>query len=224
MTLDVQLNDNKSLFTPAAILSTVVLSPLLLATMEFLNPGFKAQKTLLSAAFSLLHSNDLEKTREYYSQNNDHGVRKYIPKLFNLNRIIIIASLVFGILGGLKVYGTDETQFSSGKTYIRVAACLFMVAIVFIWFTLLSLWPERKFFPAFRRQLYVVLATIIVPLLTLRVVYTVGTAFTIDTSNTQIFNPLTGSWVLYMCIAWLPEVLCTIVYVIAGLLWAHIDV
>jgi hypothetical protein len=39
MAIDVQLTANASLYTPAAILSTVVLSPLMLGVCSLINPG-----------------------------------------------------------------------------------------------------------------------------------------------------------------------------------------
>jgi hypothetical protein len=219
MTLDVQLTLNTSLYTVAAIFSTVVLSPLLMAVIEMINPGFSSQ-SLSSKAFNHLWGESDAETQRFYSQANNSGWRKFIPKLFRLNRLVIVVSLAMGIVGGLDAFSTDPTNFPNGRLYLRVAAGMSLAALVIIWLALILLWPERQYMDIFHRKTYVVLAAWVVPWLTVRVAYTMGVALTIDTNRSQVFNPLTGSWILYLCVAWLPEIFCSISLVAVGLLWA----
>jgi hypothetical protein len=57
-----------------------------------------------------------------------------------------------------------------------------------------------------------------IPLLMVRLVFTVGVATTVGTGHTQVFNPITGSWVLFLVLAFLPEVFVSVTYVTMGML------
>lgn len=71
----------------------------------------------------------------------------------------------------------------------------------------------------FYRKLLPIVGGLVMPILAARLVYTVGIAVTIDTTKTQVFNPLTGSWLLYLLLAFLPEVGVSSVLVVAGLIF-----
>ncbi|GME47337.1 hypothetical protein GTA08_BOTSDO03825 [Neofusicoccum parvum] len=195
MTIDVQLKDNASLYTPAAILSTIVLTPLVMTVAGIIN--------LQSAAAAA----PTEK-RTFSSRSS---------RLTRLAHLLILASLALGIVGGLDVFSTTPDPDTPGKTYMRAAAGLAAGALLLIAAVVATNWADARAFAGWSASLYVAVAVAVLPLLAARVAYTVGVAATVLTTRTQVFNPLTGSWVLYLCLAWLPEVLIGYVIVILGL-------
>lgn len=186
MVIAAQEKMDASLSTPAAILSTVVLAP------------------LLSAA---------------------HGMVRVVvgdgqlSQVSRLNHIVILLSLILGIVGGINAFSATSTCHTdsncSALSLLRAAAGLSVAAwaittLTLIWFSTSKVSRSRAS-----------TAFLLIPLIFLsaRLVYTVGVAATIDvTTRTQVFNPLTGSWILYLCVAWLPELGATISLLIAAFL------
>lgn len=134
--------------------------------------------------------------------------------------MVIVVSLALAIVGGLDAFSTDSSAHQSGKTFMRVAAGLWMAAYVLLVLPVGLLWRERSRMGNFHRRAYVVIAVGVLPLLGLRVAYACGNAFTLGTTSTQIFNPLTGSWILYLFLAFLPEVAISVTFIAMGLKWA----
>lgn len=213
MTIDVQVASNTNLFTTAAVLSTVVLSPLLIATLEMINPGYPSHGKLYTRFFP-------DKPSQSFIPTNNGGIHHCLPQLFQLNRMVIVVSLALAIVGGLDAFSTDSSAHQSGKTFMRVAAGLWMAAYVLLVLPVGLLWRERSRMGNFHRRAYVVIAVGVLPLLGLRVAYACGNAFTLGTTSTQIFNPLTGSWILYLFLAFLPEVAISVTFIAMGLKWA----
>ncbi|RDW92654.1 hypothetical protein BP5796_02048 [Coleophoma crateriformis] len=192
MSIDVQINQNAALYTPAAILSTVVLSPLLLATASLVNAKSETDKAV------------------------SKGSRFARPSISRLTQLLIIVSLSLGIVGGLDAFATVATNISTGQLYLRIAAGFSVGAWVLICVSLAGNWNKRQYMDGLSQALYPIIAVVILPLLAVRLVYTCGIAITIDTTMTQVFNALTGSWVLYLCIAWLPEIFIGAAFVAVG--------
>lgn len=197
MAIDVQLTSNASLYTPAAILSTVVLSPLMLGVCSLINPG------------------------KDFIRNLRSPVARHIPRLLRLTHIVIIASLALGIVGGLDAFSTNPTanDYKNGRLYLRIAAGLSCAAWALIMLSVVIFIGHRHSINPFYRKLLPIVGGLVMPILAARLVYTVGIAVTIDTTKTQVFNPLTGSWLLYLLLAFLPEVGVSSVLVVAGLIF-----
>ncbi|RDW80274.1 hypothetical protein BP6252_04912 [Coleophoma cylindrospora] len=215
MSIDVQINHNAALYTPAAILSTVVLSPLLLATASLVNA-----KSVLSVSDQEFAKHALpELTVSNRSQTDkavSNGSRFARPSISRLTQLMIIVSLSLGIVGGLDAFATVATNISTGQLYLRIAAGFSVGAWVLICVSLAGNWNKRQYMDGLSQALYPIIAGVVLPLLAVRLVYTCGIAITIDTTMTQVFNALTGSWVLYLCIAWLPEIFIGAAFVAVG--------
>ncbi|KAH7009331.1 hypothetical protein B0J12DRAFT_691562 [Macrophomina phaseolina] len=194
MTIDVQLKNNASLYTPAAILSTIVLTPLIMSV-----GGIVSLKTATSPDQKPL-------------------ITSRTTRLTHLSHLAVLASLALGIVGGLDVFSTTPDPNSNGKTYMRAAAGLAAGALFLIAVVVATNMANARLLGGWYVRLYTAVAFVALPLLAARVAYTVGVAATVDTTRTQVFNPLTGSWVLYLCLAWLPEVLLGYVLVAVGLM------
>ncbi|KAH8810770.1 hypothetical protein F5884DRAFT_259932 [Xylogone sp. PMI_703] len=198
MAVDTQATDNTSLATPATIISTVVLAPLLSAAQAAANWQLNSK-----------------------ASGNSHLDSYHIQLLPRLNHVLILASLILGIVGGIDVFSTSSTcrtnSDCTGLALLRAAAGLSIAAWA-VTVATLAYAPSQRYNSTNRRTLprhsMPALAVALV-LLMARLVYTVGVAATIDTDRTQIFNPLTGSWVLYLCIAWLPELGASVAVLVA---------
>ena len=132
---------------------------------------------------------------------------------------MIIASLAVGIVGGLDAFSTTPTASSikNGQLYLRIAAGLSAAAWALICLSVLIFLSNRSALPSFHAKLCPIVGLVVIPLFVARLVYTVGIAVTIDTTKTQIFNPLTGSWIVYLLLAFLPEVAISSILVAGGL-------
>ncbi|KAL1621658.1 hypothetical protein SLS56_009128 [Neofusicoccum ribis] len=214
MTIDVQLKDNASLYTPAAILSTIVLTPLVMTVAGIINlqSASSPHFTPPQQAYALL-----PRSAAAAAPTEKRTFSSRSSRLTRLAHLLILASLALGIVGGLDVFSTAPDPDTPGKTYMRAAAGLAAGALLLIAAVVATNWGDARAFAGWSASLYVAVAVAVLPLLAARVAYTVGVAATVLTTRTQVFNPLTGSWVLYLCLAWLPEVLIGYVIVIMGL-------
>ncbi|EKG09830.1 hypothetical protein MPH_13037 [Macrophomina phaseolina MS6] len=138
MTIDVQLKNNASLYTPAAILSTIVLTPLIMSvggivSLKCASPPYQHSGTAYLAAperpaYELL-------SRTATSPDQKPLITSRTTRLTHLSHLAVLASLALGIVGGLDVFSTTPDPNSNGKTYMRAAAglaagALFLIAVV----------------------------------------------------------------------------------------------
>lgn len=206
MSIDIQRTNNTALATPAAVLSTVVLSPLLMATLSIVTLDDRPNPPKIS---------------------NNRAAH-----LSRLTHIIIIVSFALGIVGGIHVFSTTSRCTAAAHcndlAYLRAAAGLSIAAWALIGVAVVIHHADRQreSSMATRKEqrirrvypLVVALTVIVLLLLLARLVYTLGVAVTIGTDRTQVFNPMSGSWVLYLCLAWIPEMLVSSSLAAIGLL------
>jgi hypothetical protein len=164
---------------------------------------------------------DIYPNRKDFIRNIRSPVARHIPRLLRLTHLIIIASLALGIVGGLDAFSTNPTadSYKNGRLYLRIAAALSCVAWGLITLSVIIFLGQRRSMNGFYQNLLPIVGGIVMPIFVARLVYTVGIAVTIDTTKTQVFNPLTGSWVLYLLLAFLPEVAISSTLVVAGLMF-----
>jgi hypothetical protein len=161
--------------------------------------------------------------RKDFIRNSGSPISKHIPRLLRLTHLVIIASLALGIVGGLDAFSTspDANSYKNGRLYLRIAAGLSVAAWVLITLSVIIFFSQRHSMNAFYQKLLPIVGGIVMPIFIARLVYTVGIAVTIDTTKTQVFNPLTGSWVLYLLLAFLPEVAISSTLVATGLMFGR---
>ncbi|OJD29413.1 uncharacterized protein BKCO1_8100038 [Diplodia corticola] len=272
MTIDVQLNNNTSLYTPAAILSTVVLTPLVMAVADIINLKHAASSSTRNTPndrrASRLRPLELVNrtafpshpppsyspspyppTHSYPSSSTttstDLNLNKPLPPptaprhstiLARLTHLSILLSLGLGVTGGLRVFSSPTSstpptadQLSSGETYMRGAAGLAALAVALTFVAAVMGWGRARGMGTQGMQggrwwgvAYGVVLGVGVPALVARVAYTVGVAATVgewdggDGGATSVWDPLRGSWVLYLCLAWVPEVVVGVALVGVG--------
>ncbi|KKY13613.1 hypothetical protein UCDDS831_g08850 [Diplodia seriata] len=162
MTIDVQLNNNTTLYTPAAILSTVVLTPLIMAVAELINlkhaaptPNRTRNRSTTRGLRPLELVNRSANTPSTvppaytpspspYPPSPSPTLNKPLPpaprppprtaRLTRLAHLSILLSLALGVTGGLRVFATapSASDLSSGRTYMRGAAALAALALVLV--------------------------------------------------------------------------------------------
>ncbi|RKF76455.1 hypothetical protein GcM3_078001 [Golovinomyces cichoracearum] len=183
MTVYVQATLDLSLYTPAAIIGVVVLSPVMLAICFLIMPDKITIKNFRNIPAS------------------------YAPKFVIVTRIVITSALCIGIAGGLLVFTTHTTPegIYKGQILLRTAAGLALSSWILIYLIIYLLYPERHCIGL----AYPIVAYMVMPAFAIRLAYGMGVASTFHTNLNQSFNPLGGSWVIYMCMAFLPEVFVT---------------
>ncbi|RKF58499.1 hypothetical protein OnM2_067046 [Erysiphe neolycopersici] len=183
MTVYVQSTLDLTLYTPAAILGVVVLSPLMLGICLLLTPDKITVKNFRSFSASMA------------------------PKFFMVTRVSIFSALCIGIAGGLLVFTTHTTPegVAKGQILLRTAAGLAVSSWTLIYIAIFLLYPERHCIGL----AYPVVAYMVMPAFMIRLAYGLGVASTFRTNLMQAFNPLGGSWIIFMCMAFLPEVFVT---------------
>ncbi|KAI1002423.1 hypothetical protein K3495_g5773 [Podosphaera aphanis] len=183
MTVYVQTTLDMRLYTPAAIIGTVVLSPLMLGICNFLTP----EKIIV---------------KNFRDQR-----AKIAPKIFIVTRTVIFSALAFGVVGGLHIFTTHTTPkgIQLGQILIRTAAGLCISSWTLICCGLYLLYPERHAVGI----AYFIVAYMVMPVFLVRLAYGCGVASTFQTNLTQIFNPLGGNWILFLVMDFLPEVFIT---------------
>ncbi|CCU82982.1 hypothetical protein BGHDH14_bghG007329000001001 [Blumeria hordei DH14] len=170
MTVYVQTTMDMSLYTPAAIIGTVVLSPLIKKTIE----SFRSPTALIG------------------------------PKFIIATRMVIFSALAVGVTGGLKIFTTNTTPegIQQGQILLRTAAGLGISSWMLIYGAIILFYPERHCMGT----AYPIIACMIMPVFTVRLAYGCAVASTFYTDLTQVFNPLAGNWIVYMVMAFIPEV------------------
>lgn len=180
MTVYVQTTMDMSLYTPAAIIGTVVLSPLMLSICALLMPNKKTIESFRSPTAMI-------------------G-----PKFIIATRMVIFSALAVGVTGGLKIFTTNTTPegIQQGQILLRTAAGLGISSWMLIYGAIILFYPERHCMGT----AYPIIACMIMPVFTVRLAYGCAVASTFYTELTQVFNPLAGNWIVYLVMAFIPEV------------------
>ncbi|KIX97002.1 uncharacterized protein Z520_07116 [Fonsecaea multimorphosa CBS 102226] len=199
MNIDIELGKKENLVTTATILNTIALSPLLSATLSFVNGG--ASKT----------SNEVRKS---WSNSS-------LPRLLKPVHLLIVVALVLSISGSLDRTKTDQNDLNTGATLLKLATLLFFIVWAILCLCSLIFWSTRsQYVPMQRTLLAAVLLAL--PFLLVRIIYSGLNAINLNTSkstgHTGKFNPVTGSWALYLVLGLGPEVIVVALYTTAGVL------
>lgn len=126
------------------------------------------------------------------------------PKFIFASRSVILTALCVGITGGLFIFTTHTTplRIARGQVLLRTAAGLAISSWILTLTAIFLFYPERHTIGI----AYPIIACMVMPAFLVRLAYGCGVASTFQTNLTQIFNPLIGNWIIYMSMAFLPEV------------------
>jgi hypothetical protein len=184
----------------------------------------------MSATLSFINisstTND-RKTEPAYSPlapSNGSSVSSLILRLVHP---IIMVGLVMGIIGGIDRMPDSSTgkinpdKYDRGATLSKVSGAMFLIAFAAIMFGVIRLWKHRKSLATV--SYYIVTGMpVILPLLFLRIMYSLLNAANLDTSghtgHTTKFNIMTGSWAIYFIMGFIPQATIIIIYASSGVL------
>ncbi|KAL7917887.1 hypothetical protein ACQKWADRAFT_331495 [Trichoderma austrokoningii] len=192
MTIQIENGQNTSMATTATILNTVALSPLLNASLSFLNVGLdKARSFARHAAVAL----------------------KFV-------HLLIIAGLILSITGGISRTKTTQDSLDSGARELQFASIVFMIVWILLTVACLVYMANLHYVQSAAKRL-VLSVTIALPFLLVRIIYSALNAINLDTSSshghTTKFNPVLGSWRLYLALGLATEFAVVALYTISGI-------
>lgn len=146
--------------------------------------------------------------------------------LLRLVHPVIICGLVLGIIGGIDRMPDNSGMINAdkhdrGATFMKVSGALFLVAFAAICFGVVRLWKQRR--SLVTASYYVVTGMVVaLPLLFLRILYSVLNAANLDTAghtgHTTKYNILSGSWVIYLVLGLIPQATIITIYIASGVL------
>ncbi|GLI78200.1 hypothetical protein PoHVEF18_006507 [Penicillium ochrochloron] len=200
----------------AQILYQIALGPLMSATLSFVNISSKPDEDKYEHSYSPLAP---------LTQGGSLMILRLVHP-------IIICGLVLGIIGGIDRMPDSSTgmissdKYDRGATFMKVSGALFLVAFVAICFGVIKLWKHRKGLATV--SYYIVSSMVVVlPLLFLRILYSVLNSANLDTtghaSHTTKYNIMNGSWVIYLILGVIPQATIITIYIASGVFaWVKI--
>lgn len=193
------------------ILYNISLSPLLAGTLSFVNG-------------STSESGD---RHNVYSGRRKRSCQRNQSQRLRLAHLLIIAGLILGILGGIDRAPKSSTgqinpeEYNHGATFLKVAAFLFLAALLAITWGLTSSWRDRSV-TAKTTKYAMVAAAISLPFILVHLIYSFLSSFNLNTTTTSAhsstFNMLTGNWIVYLIMVFIPQLVIVGVYNTAGIL------
>jgi hypothetical protein len=212
--LDINLSNKSSsigLQVACQVLYGIALGPLLSASLSFVNS---------SSATRASSQPGPRYTGLVRSIGSDR------QRLLRLTHLVILAGIALGVVGGVDRAPKssngqiDPSDYDNGATYLKVSSILFLVALVAVTYALFADWRERKSLDEPYPTLLTWMAFVL-PFLLLRVIYSMLNNFNLDTTSseghTNQYNTFTGSWVIYLFLAMLPQIVVVSIYATAGL-------
>ncbi|KAJ5983219.1 hypothetical protein N7481_005318 [Penicillium waksmanii] len=196
----------------AQILYQIALGPLMSATLSFINIFSTTDDIKAGPAYSPL------------APSNGSSISSLILRLVHP---VIIVGLVMGIIGGIDRMPDSSTgainpdKYDRGATLSKVSAAMFLIAFAAIVFGVMRLWKHRKSLTTV--SYYIITGMpIILPLLFLRILYSLLNAANLDTTghtgHTTRLNIMTGSWAIYFIMGFIPQATIITMYVGGGLM------
>jgi hypothetical protein len=226
----------------ARILYSIALGPLLSATLSFVNSSPSGSPKHNSDHQSHHSQNDHSAPtvylpgEQYQPQQPAYtplttaaAAPQQTPSPFLITFLrllhpVIIVALVLGIISGIdRAPSSDETlnagEFDRGARLAKASAALFVLALVGISVGAAFMFRHRRALP--RIASYIITCMpVVIPLLLLRVVYSLLAAANLDTTDhgghTTRYNVMNGSWVVYLVLGLVPQGLVLLVYTLCG--------
>ncbi|KAL2803120.1 hypothetical protein BJX63DRAFT_440367 [Aspergillus granulosus] len=228
-------NPSRDLQMASQILYSIALGPLLSATLSFVNtsptipPKHPDQNnvndhTAPTAYLGGGHRNSVYTPLTLVTPHKHQGANK-INTVLRLIHLVIIVALVLGIISGTgrapSSDGTiNEDKYDSGAKFAKVSSALFLIALFGIVLGAGFLFMRRKRLPILAAYI-IRCMPIILPLLFIRVLYSVLGAANLDTTDhrghTGKYNVLTGSWAVYLVLGLIPQGAVLMMYAGCGI-------
>jgi cytochrome c biogenesis protein CcdA len=223
----------------AQILYSIALGPPLSATLSFVNSSPSSSPKYdshhggndHSAPTAYIPSQQYQTDQPSYTPLTIFPLGKthkkpshFLTGFLRLLHPVIVVALVLGILSGIdRAPSSDGTlnkdRYDRGATFAKASAALFLLVPVGISIGVAFMFRHRKVLP--RVASYIITAMpVIIPLLFLRVLYSLLAAANLDTTDhgghTTRYNVLSGSWAVYLVLGLIPQGLVLLVYTVCG--------
>lgn len=191
---------SKGLYITALSFETAGTGPLLLCTMGFLG---------LIASYSLAPLPLMD------------------TKIFRIIKLLILVALILVIYGASQSASTDSSKRNTAQTLRRVGAILLLIAFIVIAAIHGLFWTHANKILRHHRTLLIGVS-LAIPFLTVRIIYSVLSAFspntafsssgatTTSTNGLSKFNLLTGSWHIWLVMSLIMEFIVIALYLAFG--------
>jgi hypothetical protein len=230
-------NFSRDLQMASQILYSIALGPLLSATLSFVNSSPSSEEKY-----------NHDHNHGHQQMQNDHtlstayqlaytpltlspGITRPKPQstwlttFLRLLHPLIVVTLVLGIISGIdRAPSSDGTlkdidKYDRSATFAKASAAIFLLALVGISIGVAFMFRRRKALPIVAS--YIITAmSLIIPLLFLRVLYSVLGAANLDThghrGHTTRYNVLRRSWAVYLVLGLIPQGVVVVVYTGCG--------
>ncbi|MCJ1283119.1 hypothetical protein MMC26_002446 [Xylographa opegraphella] len=212
----VKYPDNGTDLEWSAILQSVGLSPLLMATMGLLK-RITDEVSQTTASSDKSYSNTA--MAGFVSQSRAANlITKRATAISRRSRIIQIAqlptliALILCIVGGTDRASSDISEYSTGQTYIKAGIAIFIVIYVVLFGLTVVTGADLGNAPRGEKRIYFAVVAAL-PLIAVRLLYSILADFT-SISNFSLANP--DPWVqLFMAV--IEECIVVLMYTLAGL-------
>lgn len=130
----------------------------------------------------------------------------------------ILLALVLAIIGGTRISSSDSSKHSSGESFEKAGAIIFLISyIAIVAFAILTMTESRSLPQGEKRILYAVLGSL--PLLAVRLLY----SLLADFADNSTFNILSGNATTQLCMAIIEEFIVTCLFLLAGSMAPALD-
>ena len=185
--------------TWAAILGSIGLSPFFLVASGLLRRVYIYLAWNCVVKLTSCHRNDL-------ISGNTLRIR-----LLEMLHLPILLALILAIIGGTRISSSDSSKHSSGESFEKAGAIIFLISyIAIVAFAILTMVESRNLPQGEKRILYTVLGSL--PLLAVRLLY----SLLADFADNSTFNIVDGNATVQLCMAVIEEFIVTGLYLLAG--------
>lgn len=184
----------------------------------------------MSATLSFINislGTDGKKSEPLYSPLSLSNGSNKRPIILRLVHPIILVGLVLGIIGGIDRMPESSTgvinteKYDRGATLSKVSTAMFLLSFAAISFGVVKLWKARNSLTTVSYYIFTSMS-VVLPLLFLRVLYSVLGAANLDDSkhggHTDRFNIMNGSWAIYLILGFIPRAAIMIIYIASDVL------
>lgn len=132
--------------------------------------------------------------------------------------IPILLALILSIVGGTRISSSDSSKDSSGESFEKAGAIIFLISyIAIVAFAILTMAELSNLARGEKRILYAVLASL--PLLAVRLLY----SLLADFEDNSTFNTVDGNAAVQLCMAIIEEFIVTFFFLISGVMASALD-
>jgi hypothetical protein len=237
---------NSDLILASQIINQIALGPLVSATLSFANRSSPLKQAKEQLPMQSVENSSLNPSNSYAYQQIQHPLpprqqatdSPIFTWFLRLLHPVIMVGLVLGIIGGVDRAPDSSTGqvklsgYQNGITMSKISSILFLLAIISLFGVVclryLRRWSQNLGRPS--RSIKSadspvipdpVLLILVIPLLLIRVLYTTLYSFDLDKNDTSAiskFDQAHGSWVIYLFLAFIPQIAVLTAYASFGML------